>query len=357
VKTTRSIALTCLLPAAALAQTVSPTFYANAEGLTNNVFPFGNTTVPFRYSQVHDDVPSMVVNGLRFRHNATTTTYAAHTVTCDGWMSTALTPSTGATGTFDNNHGLDKLQVITNRTYSHPASDSTNVPGQFVLDYPLDAPFFYANTAGSLCWEVIVTGKTQTASVVHDAVSTVSANPALQVGGGGLGCIATGRTAVMSASGTSTVSWSTGTGTLTCSGTNAPASAPSFHMLGFDKAFWAGFIPLPFLIPGSTGSPSGTCNLYVDPLFVTAATASATGALTNGVPIPLAAPYHGVALYSQWGSFDLTANPTGIVTSRMITHGVSAPNPVTPGCRIYLSASTGPTGTIAQANMLVTGFY
>ncbi|MBI5852191.1 MAG: hypothetical protein HZB39_14350 [Planctomycetes bacterium] len=357
-KTTRLIALSCFLPAAAIAQSVSPTFYANAEGLANNVFPFGNTTVPFRYSQIHDDVPTMVVNGFRFRTNAVSgTIYPAHTVTCDGWMSTALTPSTGGTGTFDNNHGLDKIQIITNRTYSHPASDPTNVPGAFHLDYPFDVPFFYASTAGSLCWEVIVTGKTQTTSITHDAVSTLNANPTLQVGAGGTGCIATGRTTAMSATGTSTVTWASGTGTLTFNGTNAPASAPSFHALGFDKTLWAGFIPLPFVIPGSTGAPSGTCNLYVDPLFTTGVTASSTGALTNAVPIPLSPAYHGVAVHSQWGAFDAVANPTGIVTSRMVTHGVSAPNTTTPGCRIYLSGNTGPIGTIAQAYLLVTQLY
>lgn len=359
VTTTRSLAFALLLPAAAFAQgpSVSPTFYADAEGLINNVFPFGNTAVPFRYEQVHDDVPTMLVSGFRFRHNASITAYPAHTVTLDGWMSTAVTPSTGATNAFDNNHGTDKTLIINNRSYSLPASDPTNVPGRFVLDYPFDTPFFYAAPVGSLCWEVIVTAKTQTASVVHDAASTVNANPPLQVGGGGAGCLATGRTSAMSATGTSTMSWSTGTGTLTFSGTNAPASAPSFHCLGFDKTLWAGFLPLPFQVPGSTGAPSGTCNLYVDPLFAIGASAGTTGALTSAVPIPLAPTWHGVALYSQWLSLDLAANPTGVVTSRMVTHGVSAPNPTTPGCRIFLSGSVGATGTLARAYVLVTQFY
>ena len=35
--------------------------------------------------------------------------------------------------TFDNNHGLDKFQVVTNRTYNHPASDPNCAPGAFLL--------------------------------------------------------------------------------------------------------------------------------------------------------------------------------------------------------------------------------
>jgi hypothetical protein len=71
----------------------------------NNVFPFGNTTVPFRFSQIHDDVPAGLITGMRFRHNLTTTTYAAHSITIDAWMSTSLNASTARDTTFDNNHG------------------------------------------------------------------------------------------------------------------------------------------------------------------------------------------------------------------------------------------------------------
>ncbi len=355
---TKTALISLLLPLTAVAQSyVSPAFYTNAEGLSNNVFPFGNTTVPFRYSQVHDDVPTMVVSGFKFRHNAATVTYPAHSVTIDGWMSTAVSVSTAATSTFDNNHGLDKQQIVTNRTYNHPASDSTNVPGQFLLDYPFDVPFFYVSTNGSLCWEVIVTAKTQTTSVTHDSAAGAVANPTLQVSRGGTGCLATGRASVMSATGSSTMSWTGGTGTLTLTGTNAAASAPVFHALGFDKNFWAGAIPLPFVVPGSTGAASGTCNVYTDILFTMGTTASATGSVTSSVPIPASPIFHGAALYSQWLCLDQAANPTGIVTSPLVVHGVSAPNAVSPACRIFLSGSTGATGSIAQSSMLVTNFY
>src|SRR5262245_720293 len=40
------------------AQSYSPTHFAKAEGPTNNNFPFGWPQAPFRYSQIHDDVPA-----------------------------------------------------------------------------------------------------------------------------------------------------------------------------------------------------------------------------------------------------------------------------------------------------------
>lgn len=107
-------------------------------------YPFGNTTVPFRFSQIHDDVPAGLITGMRFRHNLTTTTYAAHSITIDAWMSTSLNASTAADTTFDNNHGVDKIQVITNRTYNMPASTAGQAPGDWLLDYPFDIPFVFA---------------------------------------------------------------------------------------------------------------------------------------------------------------------------------------------------------------------
>src|SRR5262245_31818730 len=76
---------------------VSPAHFAHSEGISQQSFPFGIATVPFRYLQVHDDVPAMTVRGLAFRHNGGNvngTIYPAHAVTLNAWMSTAATTST-----------------------------------------------------------------------------------------------------------------------------------------------------------------------------------------------------------------------------------------------------------------------
>lgn len=336
------------------AQYVSPSYHAKAEGLSNNVFPFGNTTVPFRFSQLHDDVPAITINSLTFRHNATTVTYPSHSITCDGWMSTAPSASGSASTTFDNNHGTDKVQVIINRTYNHPASDPRCVPGDWLLSYPLDVPFTFGGTPATLCWEVQVTAKTQTTSITHDAFGT-STNPALQVGRGGVGCLATGRTVAMSATGTSSMSWSTNSGTLTLNGTNGPANAPAFHVLGTDKNNWFG-LPLPFELPGTNTAPSGSCYIYTDVLASFPVTASSTGAMTSAVPVPATQNLNGLTTFSQFWAIDTAANSWGIVTTPGVAHNWVAPPQPAIASRIYLSGSLGLTGTFSTSSWLITKF-
>lgn len=336
------------------AQYVSPFGHRLAEGLSNNVFPFGNTAVPFRFSQVHDDVPAMTVTSLAFRHNAATVRYAAHSITCDGWMSTAVASSSLATTNFDNNHGADKVPVIFNRTFNHAASDPTCVPGAWLLSYPLDVPFTFAGTPASICWEVHVTAKTQGSSVTHDAFS-VSANPPLQIGRGGVGCRATGASGAMTISGTSTMSWSTRTGTLNVAGANVVPNAPAFHILGADKTQWFG-LPLPFQLPGTGSAPSGPCYIYTDALASFPITASNTGTLTNSIPVPATSNLNGFSTLSQFWAVDSAANSWGIVTSPVAVHGFVRPTLPAVGSRIWLSGSLGAVGTFSTASWLITKF-
>ena len=77
------------------AQNYSPVHFGNTEGPDNNVFPFGYTATPFRYSQIHDDVPLMVIVGMAFRHDFGPwgPPFPGYTVTMDAWISTAVTAS------------------------------------------------------------------------------------------------------------------------------------------------------------------------------------------------------------------------------------------------------------------------
>lgn len=337
-----------------LAQNHSPAHFANAEGPNNNVFPFGNTTVPFRYSQIHDDVPTMVITGMAFRHNWATTLYAAHSVTIDAWMSTAVTPSTGAVGTFDNNHGPDKTQVIFNRTYTHPTSDPSNLPGQFVLDYPLDVPFVFVGGGASLCWEVHVTAKTQSGSIIYDAASstaTTAANPAMAIGRFGTGCVATGASNPMTATATQSMDWLTPTATMTVNGTNLQPNGVTLFCTGVDRSSFSG-LPLPAVIPGSS------CTVYSDIILAAAVVASGTGTGTNAFTFVPQPAFHGVTVYSQIWGLDAPANPFGLTTSNAAMHHIVAPftSPL-PASRIFLSGSLGVSGTVAVGYSLVTRFY
>lgn len=352
----RTVPILSLIFASALsAQYVSPVEATNAEGLSNNIFPFGGTAVPFRFVQVHDDTPAGVISSLAFRHNMASVTYAAHSITCDIWASTALTTSAAVNATFDLNHGANKFQVVTNRTFNHPASDPNCGPGAFLLQYPFDTPFAFPG-GGSFCWETQVTAKTQTSSIPHDAVTPNSLNPSLQVGRFGVGCLATGRTVAMGATGTSTaMNWAGGAGTLRVTGTNAPASAPLVLVLGTSKTNWLG-LPLPFELPGTNTAPSGSCFVYTDILASFPNAASATGTSTNDVPVPLAPHMNGLTTRTQIVAIDASANLWSVVTSPVVLHNFAAPTAPNVCARVFLSASLGPVGTVGVTSWLVTRF-
>jgi hypothetical protein len=329
---------------------VSPSHFTNAEGLNNNVFPFGSA-VPFRYCQVHDDVPPMLVTRLTFRHDGTIlggAIYPAYSITIDAWMSQAATTSTTTVGMFDNNHGQPKFQVVTSKQFNHPASNPTDVPGQFILDYPLDLPFPHTGTA-SLCWEVHTTARSTTAAIIHDAAGNTNANPALQTTPALTGCISTGRTGPMAAVGASAMNWPGGSGTLTVNGTEALANGPVLHVLGFSKTSFFG-IPLPFTIPASS------CVLYNDARVITASLATSTGTSSHSLTVPATPDLNGATVYSQIWGLDPTANPVGITTSNLVIHNFIAPYSTLPLTRVYLSGSLGAVGTVALGYGLVTRF-
>ena len=339
-----------------LAQNYSPAHFGNAEGTTNNVYPFGNTAVPFRYSQIHDDVPLMVIFGMAFRHNWNPTAYAGYTLTMDAWLSTAVTSSSAMSTTFDNNHGPDKTQVIVNKTFTHPASDPSNLPGQFVLDYPFDVPFIFLGAPASLCWEVQITAKTNTGNVIHDAApgssATANANPPMVIGRFGTGCVSTGMVNPMGASAVQATDWIGGTATMTTNGVNLMANGIVLFATGADKTQYLG-IPLPFTLPGST------CTVYNDMIVSAVAIASPTGTATNAIPfVPLPA-YHGLTFYTQIWGLDAAGGPLGITMSNAAMHHIVAPFATPIPCkRVYLLGSLGPTGgTETYSYGLVTKFY
>ncbi|HEX6811961.1 MAG TPA: hypothetical protein VF384_10100 [Planctomycetota bacterium] len=339
-----------------LGQSFSPAHFGTAECPSNNIYPFGSTATPFRYSQIHDDVPLMVIFGMAFRHNWSPSVYAAHSITMDAWLSTAVTGSSAMSTTFDNNHGVDKTHVIVNRTYNHPPSDPTDLPGDFVLEYVFDVPFVFLGAPASLCWEVQITARTNTGNIVHDAVSgssaTAAGNPALQVGRFGTGCLSTGVANPMGATAVQAVDWLAGTATMTTNGVNLLPNGIVMFATGADKTQYLG-IPLPFTLPGTS------CTVYNDVIVSTIALASPTGTATNPIPfVPLPA-YNGLTFYTQIWGLDPTANPWGLTFSNSAMHHIVAPFTVPlPSKRVYLLNSLGPTGgTEAYSYGIVTKFF
>ncbi|HEU4420144.1 MAG TPA: hypothetical protein VFT55_14510, partial [Planctomycetota bacterium] len=241
-------------------------------------------------------------------------------------------------------------------TVTLPPSDPTNLPGQFVLDYPFDVPFVFLGAPASLCWEVQITARTNTTNIVHDSVSGGSpasaADPQMMVGRFGTGCLSTGFFSPMSATPAQSISWSAGTATMTTSGTNLMANGIVLFATGADRTQYLG-IPLPFTLPGSS------CTVYNDLIVSTVAIASPTGTASNAISfVPLPA-YNGLTFYTQIWGLDAAGGPLGLTMSNSAMHHIVAPyaTPI-PVHRVYLSGSLGAVGnTESYSYGLVTKFY
>lgn len=347
-------ALSALAPALVAQQyVVSPAHFANANAPSANSFPFGNATAPYRYLQVHDDLSGTprVFKGLAWRRSGTSiTNVAAHSLTVDAFMSTAVTTGSTPSATFDNNHGTDRAQVITGKMFNWPATGATHVVAPFQFEMALDNAFAFLGT-GSVAWELQISAKSGSGTSLNAYGSaTGSTNPSAAVVRFGTGCTATGRTAAMTATASASMNWPTNSGTVTVTGANAPADASVLLTLGSNPTTW-GSLPLPFLLPGTT-----SCYVYNDVLTTVAGTASTAGGVTFSFPIKPNAGWHGFILYSQIVAVDPPANALGLVISNTAEHNFIAPYGPSPGARVWLSGSVGPTGSIGANYLLVTRF-
>ena len=340
------------LSSALLAQNYSPAHFGPAEGPSGNAFPFG-FALPCRYSQIHDDLPSMAISGMSFRHDWNATAFPGYSLSMDAWMSTAVTPSSGISATFDNNHGPDKTRVVFNRTYTQPPSDPANLPGQFVLDYPFDVPFVFPGGGASLCWEVQITARTNAAYILYDAVWGLFPSPAsphIATGYFGSGCVASGQVNPTFARASEYTNWFTGTAGMFVSGANQPPGGITLVCTGADKTSFLG-IPLPATLPGTS------CTVYSDIIVSSVVIATAVGSVSHGITFVPQPAFHGITLYSQIWGLDPTANPWGLTTSDAAIHHIVAPFATPPVSRVYLPFSLGPIGTIEVNCGLVTRFY
>lgn len=338
---------------------VSPAHFAAVEGTGNSALPFGHVTMPFRFLQVHDGVPPLVVQGLAFRHDTNGTVRPAFTLTVDAWMSTAAVTAAGALATFDSNHGADKLRVVTNRTVNVPANDPAQLPGAFLLDLPFDPGVTFSFAGGaSLCWEVHVTSTTNATSLIpFDAVLTqgsTPASPGLLGTRAHTGCLATGATQGMSiAPANSPVDWTAGVATQSVNATRLQSNGLIAWVSGTNTALWGG-IPLPFVIPTSTGAPSGTCSLYTDLALLTVAVASASGTAQLVQQFAVTPALHGVLLPTQVLGLDAAANPFGVTSSNLVVQQLIAPYPAAIGIsRVYALGGLPATGTVDANSPLI----
>jgi hypothetical protein len=352
-----------LLPALAAQNVVSPANFASAEGSSNSSGPFGITAAPYRYLQVHDDLngTARTIHGFSVRRDgtATTTAYAAYSMTMDVFMSNAATTAGTMSTTFDSNHGANKVQVAAFQQVNFPATTAGTIPRPFEYRIPLAQPYSF-NGTGGLCWEVRVLAVQNGAAVAHDMVSGTSANPACAVVSLGTGCKAGGKTSPVTVAGSSSMSWTNGSGSLTYTVTNAPNSGLGILAMGTSNTNFSG-IPLPFDIPGTSGAVSGVCRLYNSFAFTLTLTTSATGGASTNLGVPATPLFYGARLFGQTIFADTAvtpSNPLGLVTSNQVEHNWVPPYGAanTPVGRVLLANSTGATGTATSRAGLVVLF-
>jgi len=341
---------------------VSPAHFTAAEGSLTTTVPFGSVQVPYRYLQIHGDVPAMTISGLAFRWEGAPSGlfYPPFSVTLDLWVSTAARTAATASAVFDTNHGVDKVQVATQQTIAIPGSDPSLLPSPFVLDIPFTAPFAFAGSPASLCWEVQITARTNTIDESFDGAynnASIAANPPLFSTRAFTGCLATGNTQPMTIATTlAPMNWPAGTGTAADSASQLLHNGAIFWALGFDRVSWNGN-PLPVVVPGSTSAPSGACILRLDVATTLFALASATGSAQLNLAFHTQPGLHGALFYEQVLGLDVAANPFGVTASNLVVHQIVAPYPYPlPACRVFAAGSLAISGSVDGTGFLITRF-
>lgn len=351
--------LLCLaLPAQGV---VSPRHFAGAEGhsySTNVNAHIGSTSTPARYLQVHDDMAGngRTINSIAFRRDGlyTTSNFASYSIVIDLFLSTATTTAGALDTTFDNNHGADKTRVAVFQMVQFPATTHGDLPHPFLYKIPFSTPFIFGGK-GPLCWEVLVQSRQNTSIIYHDSAISTGANPALRIATSGSGCKSSGNTSAISYSASSTMNWTTGSGTLSLSGSRYPKSSAALITIGISNKSYGG-VPLPFEIPSSKGASSGTCYLYCDMLLAMVAFTTSSGGLSSVLAVPATVAVHGFTVYTQALAPDPAANPIGLATSPLVLFNFCYPDTLPTVGALSLGGSTGATGTAYANRGLIARF-
>jgi hypothetical protein len=359
--TIRLTALLLLAPTLCAQGVVSPLYYESAEGNSFDSAPFGTTTTPYRYLQVHDDLAGTprTIRALVLRRDGSASAAAApaYVVVLDLFLSSAATTAGTMSATFDNNHGANRVQVGSFTQVSFPATTAGTLPRPFEYRIPLPTPYSY-NGQGGLCWEARLIARQGSSLVYFNGVSGGSTNPGAATISLGTGCKAGARANPLRLDPSSQMNWPQGAGLFNYTGYFAPANAIGLLALGTSATSFSG-IPLPLEIPNTRGEASGPCHVYNSWAFTLPFLADTAGNHSFNLGVPATQEFYGARLFGQ-GIFADTAptpsNPLGVVTSNMVEHNWVPPYASLPVGRVYLSGSTGATGTAQSRTGLVVRF-
>jgi hypothetical protein len=323
---------------------VLPTHFRIAEGNGFSNEGIGATT-PVRHLQIHDAVAARTVRSLAFRRDAATFNAAvlpAGVVLCDLSVSTSTTNASMPNPVFDQNHGNDRVAVLTATPVQFPATSPGPIVRPFVFKLPFTTPFNFGGQ-GAFCWDLRISTRSNLQAMPMDACNNWDANPGALLWNYGTGCKASGQSQVMSLAGGSAPDWLNLRLTISYQGANLPPSSTAFLCIGVSSENW-GPLPLPFLLPGTGSAPSGPCSVTNDHLLLVPTPTTASGTLSASFPIPVNVAHNGVNLFTQALAQDQNANSWGVVLSNSVQHHILTPYTTVPVAEVY-GLSTATSGT------------
>jgi len=362
----KSLASLLSIATIASAQTVSPPEFTRTEAPLSSATPFGLGAADDRYLQVHDDVnTARTINRLAFRLDGPETGNGNIAFNATLRLSraaagiTALTPDAN----FASNHGSG-LVTHSSIAFNLPAANTLALPGRpldRVLQLP--APFLFPG-GGPLVWEIEFNSRSVTQAHTYDAAAgNADANPQPALGNFGTGCRTTSNDAPLRLDVVSSLEWPFGAVRFGCLVTNVrrenTADNLVFIMMGFNRSNF-GPVPLPYLVPGTTGAPSGACTLYtsIADILVSSPVNVQNGSsfLVFECGIHVAREFNGGNAYLQALAISPTANPSGIALSNGAVVHIVAPYAATPIGRVLGNGHGNVSGSAFPRAGLVVQF-
>jgi len=156
------------LASAVAAQTtqVLPASAATTEGNSNNIYPWGTTTIRVQHCYDSSHIPApgpIIIQRLRIRADGGTNTWAGGTFTnATVTMSTATADYSALSTTFAANHGKDMTKVYSGNITVKPNGPSGTPRPNYYIDVPFQNNFLYDPAGGDLLIDVQINGLTGT---------------------------------------------------------------------------------------------------------------------------------------------------------------------------------------------------
>lgn len=174
-----SLLAVAALAAVASAQTlVVPSVAAAADGNSSTSWPFDVATMRIQYIYDSSHFTNngvtfpILINQIRYRANASTTTWTGSSGTLQMDLSTAPFDFLAITNTFASNHGADQTNVYNGPLTCNAGSSTTGTPGPFYTTVTFSQPFLYDPSQGDLVIDTTHAGLTIANTPTLDCVTT-----------------------------------------------------------------------------------------------------------------------------------------------------------------------------------------